>query len=49
MFFTPLMNTLILLLNEYFLFKNHWNTVLMNIIIYFLMNMWWYLLEMMYL
>jgi hypothetical protein len=32
MFFTALMNIIILLLNEYFLFKNHWNTVLMIII-----------------
>jgi hypothetical protein len=36
--FTALMNTLILLLNEYFLFRNHWNTVLINVIIYFLMK-----------
>jgi hypothetical protein len=30
--FTALMNTIILLLNEYFLFRNYWNMVLMNII-----------------
>jgi hypothetical protein len=37
--FTALMNIVILLLKEYLLFRNHWNMVVMNIIIYFLMNM----------
>jgi hypothetical protein len=37
--FAALMNTLILLLNEYFLFRKYWNMVLINIIIYFLINM----------
>jgi hypothetical protein len=32
MFSTALMNTINLLLNEYFLSRCHWNTVLMNII-----------------